>query len=39
MASKKFGIELGIKAPIDAIQKAALIAESCGIDYFFHSGN
>jgi len=35
MASKKFGIELGIKAPIGAIQKAALIAESSQIDYFF----
>jgi len=35
MSNKKFGIELGIKAPIDAIQRATLIAESCGIDYFF----
>jgi len=35
MTNKKFGIELGIKAPMDAIYKAATIAESSEIDYFF----
>jgi len=35
MANKKFGIELGIKAPKDAVYKAAKIADSSGIDYFF----